>query len=175
MLEQTDTISKLIEENIVIWNKLLGLYKDNSVVEYLGQLSDQFTEASAANQKKERGILKRVFSRPPEPALNEQEIVNDINKVVQENSSTKDELITRESQLAANSSEITGKFYDLITKMENEVSEHVKAKAESANQVAAKTYKWLIMLSISGGLLAILVLFIINKVCQKCIFIPDCT
>jgi nitrogen-specific signal transduction histidine kinase len=163
LLVQTDTISKLIEENIVIWNKLLGLYKDNSVVEYLRQLSDQFTEASAANQKKERGILKRVFSRPPEPALNEQEIVNDINKVVQENSSTKDELITRESQLAANSSEITEKFYDLITKMENEVSEHIKAKAESANQVAAKTYKWLIMLSISGGLLAILVLFILIR------------
>ncbi len=163
LLAQTDTISKLIEENIVIWNKLLGLYKDNSVVEYLRELSDQFTEASATAPKKERGILKRVFSRPPEPVLNEQELADDINKVVQENSTTKDELITRESQLAINSSEITEKFYDLITKMENEVSEHIRAKAESANQVAAKTYKLLIMLSISGGLLAILVLFILIR------------
>ncbi|MFZ0281318.1 MAG: response regulator [Bacteroidales bacterium] len=163
LLAQTDTISKLIEENIVIWNKLLGLYKDNSVVEYLKELSDQFTEASATAPKKERGILKRVFSRPPEPVLNGQELADDINKVVQENSTTKDELITRESQLAINSSEITEKFYDLITKMENEVSEHIRAKAESANQVAAKTYKLLIMLSISGGLLAILVLFILIR------------
>ncbi len=163
LLAQTDTISKLIEENIVIWNKLLGLYKDNSVVDYLRELSDQFTEASATAPKKERGILKRVFSRPPEPVLDEQELADDINKVVQENITTKDELITRESQLAINSSEITEKFYDLITKMENEVSEHIRAKAESANQVAAKTYKLLIMLSISGGLLAILVLFILIR------------
>lgn len=166
LLEQTDTISKLIEENIIIWNELVGLYHDNRVVEYLRELSDQFSVASENSPKKERGILKRVFSRDPKPALNElneQEILNDINKVVQENRSTENELITQESQLAINSSEITEKFYDLITKMENEVSEHIKAKAESAGQVAEKTYRWLIMLSISGGLLAILVLFILIR------------
>lgn len=163
LLTQTDTISRLIEDNIVIWNKLVSLYNDNRVVDYLSQLSDQISEASANGQKKERGILKRVFSRPPEPVLNEQEIANDINKVVEANSSAKDELIVRESQLAINSSEITGKFYDLITKMENEVSDHIRAKADAAGLVAEKTYRLLIMLAVSGGLLAILVLFILIR------------
>jgi CheY-like chemotaxis protein len=36
-----------------------------------------------------------------------------------------------------------------------------------ANLVAAKTYRWLIMLSISGGLLAVLVLFIIIRYVRK--------
>ncbi len=41
LLEQTDTISKLIEENIVIWNELLYLNNNQKVVEYLKQLSDR--------------------------------------------------------------------------------------------------------------------------------------
>jgi len=161
LLLQTDTISRLIEENIYIWNELLVLYKDDQVIEYLGQLSDQLSIASENNEKK--GILKRVFSRTPENALNEQEIMDNLNKVVEQDRSNKDELITRESQLAINSSEIKEKFYDLITKMENEVYNHIEVKALAASQIASKTYRWLVMLSISGGLLAILVLFIIIR------------
>jgi len=161
LLLQTDTISRLIEENIYIWNELLVLYKDDQVIEYLGQLSDQLSIASENNEKK--GILKRVFSRTPENALNEQEIMDNLNKVVEQDRSNKDELITRESQLAINSSEIKEKFYDLITKMENEVYNHIEVKALAASQIASKTYRWLVMLSISGGLLAILVLFIIVR------------
>jgi signal transduction histidine kinase/response regulator of citrate/malate metabolism len=47
--------------------------------------------------------------------------------------------------------------------MENEVYEHIQAKAEAAGVVAGKTYRWLVMLSISGGLLAILVIYIIIR------------
>jgi signal transduction histidine kinase/CheY-like chemotaxis protein/HPt (histidine-containing phosphotransfer) domain-containing protein len=167
LLAQTDTISNLIEENIIIWNDLLVLYNDNKVMEYMRQLSDQFTTVTENSQKKERGILKRVFSRPPESPINEQAIVDDLNKIARENRTTKDELISQESQLAVNSSEITEKFYDLMTKMENEVYDHIKAKAVEANLVAAKTYKWLILLSISGGLLAVLVLYIIIRYVRK--------
>ena len=76
---------------------------------------------------------------------------------------SRDELALRELQLARNSSEITGKFYDLITKMENEVYEHIRGKAEAAAVVAEKTYRWLVMLSISGGLLALLIIYIIIR------------
>jgi signal transduction histidine kinase/CheY-like chemotaxis protein/HPt (histidine-containing phosphotransfer) domain-containing protein len=165
LLLQTDTISRLIEENIFIWNKLLALYKDNQVTEYLGQLSDQLSIASENNQKK--GILKRVFSRTPESPLDEQAIADSLNKVVEQDRTTKGKLITQESQLAANSSEIREKFYDLMTKMENEVYDLIEGKAEAANQIAGTTYRWLVMLSVSGGLLAILVLFIIIRFVRK--------
>ena len=114
LLVQTDTIANLIEENIVIWNQLISLYNDNQVVEYLQQLSDQLNTAAENNQKKEKGILRRVFSRTPEPEINEEEIASDIDKVVEEDRSAKDALLTRESRLATNSSEITEKFYDVI-------------------------------------------------------------
>jgi len=127
LLLQTDTISRLIEENIFIWNKLLALYKDDQVTEYLGQLSDQLSIASENNQKK--GILKRVFSRTPESPLDEQAIADSLNKVVEQDRTTKGKLITQESQLAANSSEIREKFYDLMTKMENEVYDLIEEKA----------------------------------------------
>lgn len=163
LLVQTDTISQLIEENMYIWKELLVLYNDNQVLDYLTQLSDQINVATENNQKKDRGILKRVFSRAPKSVLNEQEIMNDLNKVVEQNQSTKDELYAQESLLALNSSQIKSKFYDLITKMENEVYDLINSKARAAEEVAAKSYRWLIMLSISGGLLAILILYIIIR------------
>ncbi|NMC37451.1 MAG: response regulator [Bacteroidales bacterium] len=162
LLVQADTISRLIEDNIFIWNELLILYKDNRVIDYLTQLSDELnTAATAADQK--RGILKRVFSRDKKKPTEEKEIVEDINEVVRQTSTTRDELAQQESQLAVNSSIITAKFYDLITKMENEVFEQIRAKGDAADEIAEKTYRLLVMLSISGGLLAILVLYIIIR------------
>ncbi len=163
LLHQTDTISKLIEENILIWNKLLLLNRDDKVAAYLNELSARLDSASLVNLKKEKGILKRVFSRKPESPLNEQEEASNLEKVVQENQTTKEELMTRESQLAATSSEIKEKFYDIITKMETEVSDIIKVKALAADALAGKTYRWLIMISVIGGLLSVLILFVIFR------------
>lgn len=162
LLIQADTISGLIEDNIYIWNELLILYKDNRVIDYLTKLSDELNIAATAAEQK-RGILKRVFSRNPPKTTEEKNIVEDINEVVRQSTNTREELIEQESQLAVNSSIITAKFYDLITKMENEVFEQIREKGDTADQIAAKTYRLLVMLSISGGLLAILVLFIIIR------------
>ncbi len=161
LLAQTDTISNLIEENILIWNELLVLYKDDNVIGNLRQLSVQLDSVSGTPRK--QGILKRVFSRNTDTLLVEREIAADLNDIVEQNLATRDELAVQELQLAKNSSEITEKFYDLITKMEKEVYEHIQSKAAAAGEVADKTYRWLVMLSISGGLLAILVLYIIIR------------
>jgi len=166
LLEQIDTISKLIEENIVIWNKLLYLNNNQKVVEYLKQLSDQLDSADNA-RKTERGILKRVFSRGNKNRLNEKELISDLQKIEQQDRITKEKLMTRESQLAITGSEIKEQFYDLITKIENEISGLIKAKALAANQLAGKTYNWLAMFSVSGTLLAILVMFIIVRYVRK--------
>jgi signal transduction histidine kinase/CheY-like chemotaxis protein/HPt (histidine-containing phosphotransfer) domain-containing protein len=161
LLLQTDTISNLIEKNIHIWNKLLILSRDDNVIGNLRKLSVQLDSVSGTLRK--QGILKRVFSLSPDTTHIEREIAADLDDIVEQNRETRDELALRELQLAKNSSEITEKFYDLITKMENEVYEHIQSKAEEAGLVADKTYRWLVMLMVSGGLLAILVIYIIIR------------
>ena len=167
LLRQTDTISKLIEENIVIWNKLLYLNNNQKVVEYLKQLSGRLSTESQQAQKAEKGILKRVFSHSNKNQLNEKELISDLQEIQQQDSITKGKLRKRESQLAVTGTEIKGKFYDLISKIENEISELVKEKALAADKLAGKTYIWLGMFSISGTLLAILVMFVIIRYVRK--------
>lgn len=119
------------------------------------------------HRKKEKGILRRVFSRSPKPQIDNQAIRSNIDSLVREDQLAKDEMIAQESQLAVTSSRLKGKFYDLITKMENEVTSTINKKAESAGKVAGNTYFWLILLSVSGGLLAIMVLLIIIRYVRK--------
>ena len=167
VLLQTDTISKLIEENIVIWNQLLYLHNNHTVFEYLKQLSVRLDSSSVEARKSEKNILKRVFSRSSKNRLNEEEIISNLKEIQQQDSITKERLTRRESRLAVTSSEIKEKFYDLISKIENEISGLINAKALAANKLATKTYIWLAMFSVSGTLLAILVMLIIIRYVRK--------
>jgi len=163
LIQQTDTISKLIEKNINIWNQLLYLHNNYTVAENLKQLSVRLDSNSFEDSKTEKSILKRVFSRANKNRLNEKEIITDLKEIEQQDSITKIKLTIRESKLAVTSSEIKEQFYDLITKIENEIYQIVKEKASAADKLAAKTYIWLAMFSVSGTLLAILVMFIIVR------------
>lgn len=167
VLQQTDTISKLIEKNIVIWNQILYLYNNHTVVEDLKQLSDRLDSSSLEASKTEKNILKRVFSSTNKNRLNEKEIISNLKEIEQQDSITKERLMMRESTLAVTSSEIKEQFYDLITKIENEISGIINAKALAANKLAARTYIWLAMFSVSGTLLAILVMLIIVRYVRK--------
>ena len=167
VLLQTDTISKLIEENIVIWNQLLYLHNNHTVFEYLKQLSVRLDSSSVEARKSEKNILKRVFSRSSKNRLNEEEIISNLKEIQQQDSITKERLTRREARLAVTSSEIKEKFYDLISKIENEISGLINAKALAANKLATKTYIWLAMFSVSGTLLAILVMLIIIRYVRK--------
>lgn len=89
------------------------------MLEYLKQLSDQINSASENNKRKEKGILKRVFSAGNKNPLNEQELIVSLQKIEQQDRIAKEKMKERESQLAGISSKIKNKFYDLITKMEN--------------------------------------------------------
>ncbi|MBE0655429.1 MAG: response regulator [Bacteroidales bacterium] len=169
LLEQTDTISSLIEENIAIWNDLLYLNNNTNVTGYLKGLSEKLATSASETPVIEKSILKRVFSRNPktQPALIEEELITDIQKIERQERITKEKLITREFQLAGTGSEIKEQFYDLIAKMENEVQDKMSQKANSAGVLAEKTYKWLAIFSLSGTLLAILVLFIVIRYVRK--------
>jgi signal transduction histidine kinase/CheY-like chemotaxis protein/HPt (histidine-containing phosphotransfer) domain-containing protein len=167
LLGQTDTISKLIEENIVIWNELLYLNNNRKVVDYLKNLSDRLTADTENIKKTETNILKRVFSRKYKSTLNEQELISDLQVIKEQDSITNIKLKKRESQLAITGSEIKKQFYDIINKIENEISLKIEDKATSADKLARKTYNWLAMFSLAGTLLAIMVMFIIVRYVRK--------
>jgi len=167
VLRQTDTIGKLIEENIVIWNQLLYLHNNQTAVEDLKQLSVKLDSSSLQSSKNDNNILKRVFSSSNKNKFNEKEIISNLKVIEQQDSITKEKLTRRESKLAVTSTEIKEQFYDLVTKIENEISALINTKALAANKLATKTYIWLAMFSVSGSLLAILVMFIIIRYVRK--------
>ncbi len=161
LLAQTDTIGTLVEQNIVILNKLLALYKDDNVIENIRELSEKLNETPAETPR--QGILKRVFGKSPGTPPVEREIAANLDSIVYQSEQAKEQMAAREIQLATNSREITNKFYDLITRMENKVNSHIRTKAEEAAGIADQTYRWLVLTAISGGLLAILIIIIIIR------------
>lgn len=167
LLQQTDTISKLIEENIVIWNRLLYLNNNQAVVKYLKTLSDRLNSGPDEVLQAENGILKRVFKNNPNNKLNEVEIKSDLQEAEMQDRITKEKIMAREAQLANTSSELKSQFYNLIAKIENEISDLVRQKAIAAQQQAHETYMWLALFLVTGTLLAIIVVFIIVRFVRK--------
>jgi signal transduction histidine kinase/CheY-like chemotaxis protein/HPt (histidine-containing phosphotransfer) domain-containing protein len=165
--KQTDTIGKLIEDNIHIWDQLLTINKSYTVAQDLKHLSGRLDSSSSEDRKTGSNIMKRAFSRTTKNRLSENEIASNLKEIELLDSITKVRLTQRESRLAVTSSEIKEKFYDLITRIENEISVMVSEKALAADKLAEKTYKWLAMFSISGTLLAILVMLIVVRFVRK--------
>jgi len=164
---QTDTISSLIEDNILIWNQLLYLNNNYTFVQDLKQLSGRLDSSSTEDRKNQNNILNRVFSRTTKNRLTENEIIHHLREIEHQDSLTKIRLTARETRLAVTSTEIKEKFYDLMSRIENEITESVRTKALAADKLAEKTYVGLAMFSVSGTLLAILVMFIIIRYVRK--------
>jgi signal transduction histidine kinase/CheY-like chemotaxis protein/HPt (histidine-containing phosphotransfer) domain-containing protein len=167
LLAQTDTISKLIEENIYIWNELLYLNQNNRVIEYLMQLPDRLNLTAEAGKESEKGILKRVFSRSEKSRIDEQALITDLDSLEKADQAVREKMRLRESQLASTSTRIKEQFHDLTAKMESEVAEILKANKDEADLLAGRTFSWLVMFLVSGILLAVLVVFIVARYVRK--------
>jgi signal transduction histidine kinase/CheY-like chemotaxis protein/HPt (histidine-containing phosphotransfer) domain-containing protein len=167
LLKQVETISNLIEGNIYIWNKLLYLNNNSKVVDYLNQLSLKLADDSVNSVNKEKKILKRIFSRNESNQLNGTELRSDLKEIRQQDSITKKNIILRESQLAWTSTKIKRQFYDLISRIEREISEQNEERASIAGDLAEKTYEWLAIFILTGTLLAIIVMFVIVRYVRK--------
>lgn len=163
LLAQTDTITKLIEENIYIWNELLFLNQNHLVIEYLMQLPERLNISPEGEQEAERGILKRVFSRSEKNRIDEQALLTDLDRIEKEDQAVREKMKQQEFQLAATSTRIREQFYDLTAKMEYEVAEILSANAYEADLLAGRTYRWLGMFLVSGILLALLVVFTVTR------------
>ena len=167
---QIDTISMLISSNIRVWNDMLSLYNDDSVNEYINQLSEKLATVKSDSQEVKRNILQRVFGKKKKevpPPVDKKELIEDLNKIEQHDSLQNEKLLAKQTKLATTNSEIKERLYDLITKMEAEVTGSIKQKAEAANVLANKTYRWLMLFTLTGTLLTIFVLFIIVRYMRK--------
>lgn len=171
-LAQIDTISQLIEENIMVWNEMIDLYHSDSLEIYIHSLTAKIAVGSL--NKKKPGILKRVFSRKAikeeEKRLKEEEqraLLSDINKIQQQDSIENSVLLATESKLSHTNSEIRERLYSLISRMENEVIRSVKANAIEAQRMADEIYRRLFYFAILGSLLVLLVLYVVIRYVVK--------
>ena len=167
LLIQTDTIGRLIRQNIIIWAELLNLSNSDKMSQELRHLSDSLNVASAQALKPEKGILNKTFNRKYKSPINEVELISNLTRIEQQDRITKEKKMAREAQLAITGSQIREKFYDIISKMENEVKERINKKAYEANLLAEQTYRWITLFSLSGTLLAIVVMFTIIRYARK--------
>jgi signal transduction histidine kinase/DNA-binding response OmpR family regulator len=167
LLIQTDTIGRLIRQNIVIWAELLNLSNSDKMSQDLKHLSDSLNIASANALKPEKGIFNKTFNRKYKSPINEVELISNLNRIEQQDRITKEKKMAREAQLAITGGQIKEKFYDLISKMENEVTERINKKAYEADLLAEETYRWITLFALSGTLLAIVVMFTIIRYTRK--------
>jgi signal transduction histidine kinase/DNA-binding response OmpR family regulator len=167
LLIQTDTIGRLIRQNIFIWAELLNLTNSDKMSQELKHLSDSLNVATANALKPEKGILNKTINRKYKSPINEVELISNLNRIEQQDRITKEKKMAREAQLAFTGSQIKEKFYDLISKMENEVTSRINKRANEAHALAEETYRWIAMFASSGILLAIVVMFTIIRYTRK--------
>jgi signal transduction histidine kinase/DNA-binding NarL/FixJ family response regulator len=167
LLIQIDTISKLIEEDIVIWNEMLDLYHSDSLDNYIRKVTAKLAVGTLSNKNNDKSILRRVFSKRSEKYQVQEEVIRDLNKIEKQDSIQNLRLLATESQLALTGKEIRERFYILITKMEQEVVDSINKNAQAADSLAIQTYRWLAMFALLGTLLVILVLVIVVRFVRK--------
>jgi signal transduction histidine kinase/CheY-like chemotaxis protein/HPt (histidine-containing phosphotransfer) domain-containing protein len=169
LLSQVDTIGNLLEENIINWNKMLELYHDDSVDNYMRNLTTQLTQASSQNNKPREGsILKRVFGKKPKPTpIDQEKIIHDLNAIERQDSLKTTRIMAAEAQLASTGNEIRERFYLVISKMEQEIILSVKNNASAADRLARQTYNWLALFVVSGCLLVMIVVLTVVSYVRK--------
>lgn len=167
LLTQIDTISSLIEENILIWNRMLALHHTDSLDRFIRKLSAKVAVGMLSDKNNERSILRRIFGKRPDAKLAQEEIIRDLDKIEKQDSIQNLQLQATESMLAQTGSEIRERFNFMISRMEGEVIRSISRKAVAADKLAMNTYRWLAMFTLLGTLLVILVLIVVVKYSRK--------
>jgi signal transduction histidine kinase/CheY-like chemotaxis protein/HPt (histidine-containing phosphotransfer) domain-containing protein len=164
LVRQIDTISRYIEENIVVWNELIAMQHNDSVEYTLQGLIDRLSNESMSNSE---SILKRVFGRRAQYDQQQSEILEDLNKMEEQENLLNRRLQEKEFLLGLTSNQIRSRFYTLIATLEAEVSAEIERNATAADAMAKKTYNWLAVFSVCGTLLVMLVLITVVRFVRK--------
>jgi signal transduction histidine kinase/CheY-like chemotaxis protein len=184
LLHQIDTISSLIEDYMLVWNDMIDMYHNDSLDIYVRELVGKIAVETLKEQQDttpRKSILKRVFSRKAikeeeaqkalarEQAREEtrQKIMRDLDLMEQRKILKDSLMLQKESRLAITGNEIRERLYLVIARMENEVTDSVKANSHAADLLAQKTYKWLTLFSVVASLLIIAVIMVVIRFVRK--------
>lgn len=167
-LKNIDTISNLIEQKIVVWNEMLLLYNKDIATQYLDTISEQLeSKVESDSLRKNQKFFKKIFKRQKEEELDEEKIIKDIEQFKEEDKQYDLQAKRKEIKLAGTSNEITERLHNLINKIKEDERAARQLKAKEADAMADETYRWIGGLSLSGTLLALLVIIVLSIYIRK--------
>ncbi len=167
-LANMDTISYLIERKVMVWNEMLPLYNRQQAQQYLDTISKELeTKIENDSARKNRSIFRKIFQRKKKVELDEKKIVEDIEQVIDDEKQTANLIRGKEVQLARANSKLTDQLYALIHKIEEEELSLRQQRAQSADDLAAETYRWIGWFALSATLALLVVIFVISRYIKK--------
>ena len=177
LLPQMDTISSLIEENMLVWNEMIDLYHTDSLEIYVRTLTAKIAVGTLNKKNTKYSILKRVFSRKAikeqelqeelEQQQKQKEIISSLNRMEQQDSIKNSLLLATETKLASTGNEIRERLYLLMSRMENEVIRSIKMNSAAAESLANQTFQRLAVFAVLATLLIISVLMVVVRYVRK--------
>lgn len=174
LLARIDTISLLIEDNMIVWNNMIDLYHTDSLDIYIDTLTAKIAVGTLNKEKPEKNILRRVFSRKAikdEARMleeqHQQELIRDLNKIEKQDSIKRYQLLETETKLAETGHEIRERLYMLISRMEHNIISSINENSRAADQLALKTYRWLAYFALFGVMLIFAVLWVVIRYVRK--------
>jgi signal transduction histidine kinase/CheY-like chemotaxis protein/CHASE3 domain sensor protein/HPt (histidine-containing phosphotransfer) domain-containing protein len=162
---KADTLRMLIEDNFNIWNEIIYLINNDKVIDHLEKLSNQSAVTSTGKDRK--GFFSRIFQRPRKEIPDKTELLNRVKEIEKQGKLNQEKLKGEVSQLAVLNNKIREEFYALTMNIENRISAEMTKSRISAGKIAHRTYQWLMLFSVSSGLLVILVMFIIIRYIKR--------
>jgi signal transduction histidine kinase len=171
LLAGIDSISWLIGEKYLLWSRLVKLYETDSTKGKLISLSNELMKIDTIKKNYEQqSLFKRLFkSREKELLVDHKELAEKVTAVETETEQLNKRLREEELKLARTNSRLTTRIYALMQELEKAKRTEIANKAEDANQLAQKTYLWLLFFLIAVLVLALIVVFIVARYIRKTI------
>jgi len=137
LLQNIDTINDLIEQKLSVWNEILSLYDSKIATQYLDTISEQLvSKVESDSVRKNRKFFKKIFKRQKKEEIDEEKIIQDIEQFKQEDNKYALMAKQKELKLAKTSSELTGRLYNLINKIQEDERIKRRHKANEADLLA---------------------------------------
>jgi signal transduction histidine kinase/HPt (histidine-containing phosphotransfer) domain-containing protein len=171
LLSGIDTISWLIEEKYLLWRHMIELYNSDNTLGKLESLSNELLMIDIISKnREEQSLLERLFNKSDEELIvDHRELAEKIAAVESEDEQLNQQLRAEELKLAQTNSKLTNRFYALMEDLEKSERLEVENKAVKADELAKKTYWWLVIFLIAVTLLALIVVFIVARYIRKTI------
>jgi signal transduction histidine kinase/HPt (histidine-containing phosphotransfer) domain-containing protein/FixJ family two-component response regulator len=171
LLNGIDSISWLIGEKYLLWGHLVELHETDSTKGQLQSLSDELMKIDTISKNHEQqSLFKRLFkSRESELLVDHKQLADKVTAVESQSEQLNERLREEELKLAVTNNRLTSRIYALMQELEKMKRNELAQKAENADQLAKKTYRWLLFFLVTVLLLSLVVVFIVARFIRKTI------